>query len=232
MSFLCALRTNPLHSNISSTAFHECAPVLSFFYLVLTFFIPHFLLRIIFPTHTALPATIGSKVLTFFSSMVPAAFSLQGTDTPFSSPIVKIILEHDPTSCTLKTVFLIANYIYLAAKYCLPISAIENIPNFIFLVSAKSSKSGSSLEIKDVCLLFVGYSSIFGAIFLLYQFSLFVQKFAGPSRYVQNIFDVIFFSFRYHAYFQCRFSALFARHLSIFREVSVIPFVFVEFLTQ
>ena len=125
---------------------------------------------------SVLTSLLWSFVSPLFSSL-PSVSSL----VP-SVPLLPLVPVMDLSSTIFKTVFWGIEMISLFFRTILPVSAMRTVVDLVVSVIDKSSQSGSSLEIKDVCHLCVGYSSIFGAIFLLFHLSRLVEKFAGSSR--------------------------------------------------
>ena len=134
-------------------------------------------------TLSAVPASIGRFVVDFLTSVIPLGLLLSTPDTPFE-PTVQLIPDLVPSSMKLKSILWTVEGLSFMQRLILPVKALKSIANLILSVLKKSSQSGSTLGVKDVLLVCVGYSSFFIAIFILYQFSKVLKNFARTSRWV------------------------------------------------
>jgi E3 ubiquitin-protein ligase MARCH6 len=137
-----------------------------------------------------LPATIGSNVLDVLGVTLPreARSSAEG-ETPFTVPFDPF--NGEPTSATLKAVLWVIDAFLQTSRTVLPMTGIRSVASVVSAAIVKSNESGGSLEIIDVCLLCVGYLSIFGAIYLMFQLSQLVDKVAGFSRSVSAAIEPV-----------------------------------------
>ena len=100
-----------------------------------------------------------------------------------------ILFEQD--SMTSKALGWLMNGVLILLKTILPITGLRSVTNMVSDVIEKSRDSGSTLEVLDVCLLFVGYFSIFTSIFFIFWLSQAMEKIAGFSKFVSALTDVI-----------------------------------------
>jgi E3 ubiquitin-protein ligase MARCH6 len=97
----------------------------------------------------------------------------------------------EPTSATLKAVLWVIDAFLQTSRTVLPMTGLRSVASVVSAAIVKSNESGGSLEIIDVCLLCVGYLSIFGAIYLMFQLSQLVDKVAGFSRSVSAAIEPV-----------------------------------------
>ena len=138
-----------------------------------------------------MPASIGRFVVDFLTSVIPLGLLLSTPDTPFE-PTISLIPDLVPSTMKLKSILWTVEGLTSMQRLILPVKALKSIVNLILSVLRKSSQSGSTLGVKDVLLVCVGYSTFFIAIFILYQFSKILKNFARTSRWVVVI-NLIFF---------------------------------------
>ena len=114
--------------------------------------------------------------------------SVEG-ETPFTMPFDPF--NGEPASATLKAVLWVVDAFLQTSRTLLPMTGIKSVASVVSAAIIKSNESGGSLEIIDVCLLCVGYLSIFGAIYLMFQLSQLVDKVAGYSRSVSAAIEPV-----------------------------------------
>lgn len=142
----------------------------------------------------ALPATIGSKILNVLgASLSPGVTGSNTEATPFATLLsVETTTEYEQfNSAILKSIFWAADYGSVIFQAILPMNGMRRVGNLISSVIEKSSASGGSLEVIDVCQLCVGYFSIFGTIYWLFQLCQLLEKVAAYSRSVGAVIGPI-----------------------------------------
>lgn len=144
----------------------------------------------------ALPCTIGSRVIHFLSILIPKGFlSPLSADKIIDPALSDFTHDISSKSVTMGTFVYVMSLSGRTMKSvisaALPLKGLRNVSNLVTLIIDKSSKSGSALEILDVCLLCVGYAFLFGMIFLMYQLSQFARRATLSRRAVSSILEPI-----------------------------------------
>ena len=138
----------------------------------------------------AIGAALNGTAALTATAVATATATATVTPLSVSLPVaLEPLLEQD--SMTSRALGWLINGFVLLLQTILPITGMRSVTNMVSDVIEKSRDSGSTLEVLDVCLLFVGYFSIFSSIFLIFLLSQAMEKIAGFSKFVSALSDVI-----------------------------------------